>query len=269
MATATKKAATYNSDHDPVLAHMKVDKPHGTADVKFDLIHASGDTFMAIHKTQKDARNLMGLGALIITITEAGEQDTIQALRETVATHNSKAGKDGHTYTLINPDKGDIAFLVRGDALILDKGGPLAIPGTHGVAPKNGGHGPRHNSWVRVHWQDEVITHTGVHLVTLKPDPDHDREERQAMQIHQLHMVADQMSNMAAGRMLATGSGDLNGNADMRKDMVDLFRREHMTTTSKETKTKQTTHGNARLDFIWTMDRDGRLSCTSMRVLKG
>lgn len=226
--------------------------------MRFTLIHASGNHFLPPAQTAGDTRRLLRHKALIYTITEAGDDQTLSAIRAAVR------GKD---YTVINPDQGDIAFIVANAAEILHSGGPLVIP-AEDVPASQGGHTARCNSYVQVNYKKETITHTGVHFVTAHPDPHHTTEQRRAQQLKQAGLMGEQMRKFSRGRNLATGSGDLNASIPFNTAMQGVFDTYGLTTTAKETGNGQTTHHGARLDYIWTADRDNRVSVESMKVLK-
>lgn len=222
------------------------------------VVHASSNTFMPANDAKEDIENLLKLGAVIITLTEIGDAATFAAV---------KAAIKGHPYKAVNPDKGDIAFLVHTDAKIIDSGGPVAIPGTAHIDAGHGGHGPRCNSWVHVEYKGEVIFFNGVHFVVAKPD-EAPHMNRRDQQNKQAKLMGAQMSKQASGRHLAIGSGDLNASLPHQKPLQDIFDSYGLTTTQHETGNTQTTHGTSRLDYIWTSDKDGRVSVPSMVVLK-
>lgn len=226
------------------------------------MIHASGDTFMSLAKEKSDIGNLLKRRALAYTITECGEAVTIQALREEVHKHDAP-------YHVINPDEGDIAFIVHHDVKILSQGGPLAIPAQHGPASQ-GGHGPRCNSFFEGEYKGETFTKFGVHFVTAHTLHDGPNKGvwRTDEQVKQADLLGQQMNAAAKGSHLAIGSGDLNAVLPNNRDVQAVFDRYGMTTTAQETGVMTGTHGNTRIDYMWTMDRDKRLSVTKMKVLK-
>lgn len=229
---------------------------------QFRFVHASGDTFMSLARTKSDIGHLVDLDPLPlwITLTETAEASTIEGIRDTL--HKLDA-----PFRLVNPDRGDISFLVNHDAHVADSGGPLAIPRRPGPA-RTGGHGPRHNSYVELHWRGEVISVNGVHLVTYHPDHEHDTGTRGGQQVRQVELLGQQMRTQAHRRNLSVGSGDLNGQLPNRDDLQHIFDEYGMTTTAHETGVMTGTHGNARIDYAWTMDKDSRLHVVEMKVLK-
>ena len=222
------------------------------------MVHASGNTFMSLARTKSDVGRLVDLSpaAQWITLTECGELDTIRAISRFLQ-------KIDAPYNVFNPDRGDIAFLVHHDVRLVDGGGPLAIPGKPGPA-SDGGHGPRHNSWAKLNWKDETIFANGVHFVTFRTDGGNRGDE----QVHQAELMASQMHDQARSRNLAIGSGDLNGQLPNRGDLQEIWDAHGMTTTAKETGDMTGTHGHARIDYVWTMDQDHRVSVDDMKVLK-
>lgn len=229
---------------------------------RFRFLHSSGDTFITLAHTRSDVGHLLELRPhpLWITLTEIGETSTLHALQSEINQRNAP-------YRVINPDSGDIAFLVNKEARVLSSGGPLSIP-KNSAPIKQGGHGPRHNSWAELHWNDEVIFVNGVHFVTFHTNHATDSGDRSALQVRQADDLGSQMANQASGSGLALGSGDLNGALPQRGDLQHVFDKHGMTTTAHETGVMTGTHGSARIDYCWTMDKDGRLSVSDMKVLK-
>jgi hypothetical protein len=225
---------------------------------KIHAMHASLDTFMPNSENESDVRNIAALEPDWATFTETGEKAMVQLVRDVA----------GEKYHVVNPDAGDITFIVRRDHKILDHGGPLAIPGKPGPA-KLGGHGPRHNSFVQMEIGDDVVTHTGIHFVTKTLHVGGPVPERVRQQLKQGRLVGEQMTSFGKGRHLATGSGDLNSILPRDTALQDIFDEYGLTTTSEETGVMTGTHGDARLDYFWTFDADGRISVASMKVLKG
>jgi hypothetical protein len=226
--------------------------------IEYPVIHASGNTFMQLANTKSDVGHLLDRNPLIVALTETGESATIAAIRAVIR---------DRPYNVYNPDDGDIAFLLRHTASFVRCGGPLAIPGQPGPAAQ-GGHGPRHNSYITFNYLGEHITHNAVHLVTKNTDHNSGGKDRSNEQIKQIAELGAQMQRQAQGSSLVTGSGDLNAALPTDKAMQALFDKHHMTTTAHETGNMADTHGPHRIDYIWTMDADGRLSCHSMTVLK-
>lgn len=225
------------------------------------VIHASGNTFMSLGKTQNDVRRYLGMDSkpLWITLTETGQTDTLRAISQVV--RDTKA-----PYNLLNPDKGDISFLIHHDARLVASGGPVIIPAQGGKASE-GAHAARCNSWAELEWQGETIFANGVHFVT-RVVHDNNHEDRSDEQVKQAEAMGLQMKRQAHGRQLAIGSGDLNGQLPNREDLQRVFDEYNMTTTAKETGNMVGTHDRARIDYVWTMDKDGRLSVEDMKVLK-
>lgn len=229
---------------------------------QFRFVHASGDTFMRLAKTRSDVGHLLDLTPhpLWVTLTEAGEAETLRAIRAEIHQKNAP-------YQLINPDQGDIAFLLHRHTHLMRVGGPLAIPAVHKPA-REGGHGPRHNSFMKFGWEDEVLFVDGVHLVTYHVDHLHNRGTRADDQVKQMMLLGQQMRQQAEEKALAIGSGDLNGVLPTRRDLQHVFDHFNMTTTAHETGVQTGTHENSRIDYAWTMDKDRRLHVVHMRVLK-
>ena len=226
--------------------------------MKLHIVHQSLDTFMSQAKNVEDVGNVVDMEPDIHTLTETADIDTVRVIRK----------KFGTKVHVINPDGGDITFLIKRKAAhILHYGGPLAIPRQPGPA-REGGHGPRCNSWIEMQFGDEIITHNGVHFVTAHADHTHPGRMRVDQQVKQAHLLGEQMRRQSQGRRIATGSGDLNAVLPRDKAIDDVFNEYGLTTTSEETGVTTGTHGTTRLDYIWTADRDGRVSVASMKVLK-
>lgn len=229
----------------------------------FVFTHASLDTFLSDEANRSDVELLVdglvhGSPRDWITLTETGELETVQMIRRVA----------GRRYQVVNPDRGDITFLVDRRLDVIDYGGPLAIPAV-GHAAGAGAHGPRHNSWVQMHVRGERITHTGIHLVTLDADHNPGGKTRADQQRHQLELMADQLDVFGRGSGLATGSGDLNGVLPLRDDLQAIFDRHGLTTTAHETGVHTPTHGRRRIDYVWTRDDDRRLVVDGMKVRRG
>jgi hypothetical protein len=229
----------------------------------FVFTHASLDTFLTDKANESDVELLVdglvhGSPRDWIILTETGQKVTVD-LVERVA---------GRRYQTINPDAGDITFLVARGIDVLDAGGPVVIPPVRKPA-KDGGHGPRCNSYVKMSVRGEIVTHVGLHLVTFDADHDPGGPNRGDDQRHQLEVAARMMDNFGRGRMLATGSGDLNGVLPLRGDLQAIFDRHEITTTAHETGVHTPTHGRRRIDYAWTRDQDGRLVVDGMKVRRG
>lgn len=219
------------------------------------VIHASGNTFMPQGAEVADIQELLARRPDILVVTEVGEEATFEAIKNAA----------GAGYHAINPDSGDIAFLVTKEARILGSGGPLAVKAQRGPASE-GGHGERRNSFVTIRLRGEVITHTGVHFVTAHPGHGVDRRDEQ---VSQAHSMALQVTAKGHGRNLSTGSGDLNADLERVKEVAAVFDRFHLTTTAEETGDLDPTHGHSHLDYVWSYDKDHRVSVRRMRVLHG
>lgn len=222
--------------------------------------HASLDTFMSNAKNEEDVDRLTRNETRHwITLTETADPK-IQALIVKVV---------GDRYQVVNPDDGDVTFLVQRDIEVRDSGGDLIVPALHKPASQ-GGHGPRHNSWVTMRYDGETITHTGIHMVTArlsagaKPD-----SGRKRQQVRQANAMADQMVAKGKGHRIATGSGDLNGALPDRDDLQAVFDAHDLLTTSAITGDLTPTHGTARIDYTWVYAKDRRLSVRDMRVRTG
>jgi hypothetical protein len=227
--------------------------------VKIDAVHASGDTFLRLMDTKSDINNLLDIEAIYYTITEAGEKLTMKMVEDLCKQR---------PYLVINPDRGDILFLLHKSAHLLNLGGPLVLPAVHKPVTE-GGHGARHNSWMNFRYSGEVFFHTGVHLVTAHSFHAGGGPLRTDEQNKQMQLVGEQMRKFGSGTALATGSGDLNTSLPENKQMEAIMDRYGMTTASEETGNLTSTHGTRRIDYFWTLDKDQRLSVESMRVLKG
>lgn len=224
----------------------------------FHVIHASSNTFMPMGKAAADTADMLARHPDLLVLTEIGDAATFSAI----------ANESGAGYHALNPDAGDIAFLVSKEARILGSGGPLAIPAQGGPA-RLGGHGPRHNSFVTFRLRNEFISHTGVHFVTAHPDHEHNTGDRRDEQIKQANLMGQQVQKFGHGRNLSTGSGDLNAELPHLADMQAVFDKWRLTTTAEEEQDFDPTHGSARLDYVWSYDRDTRLSVRKMDVLHG
>lgn len=222
------------------------------------MIHSSGNTFQPLAKTKEDLRTLLQRQALWYTLTEFAEKQnilmTVNLLRHEFS-----------NYRVINPDRGDVAFIIRKTAKVLDYGGRLSIKGVPGPAAR-GGHGPRYNSYMNIKYMGEVISANGLHTVVARIPG---RSPRFDEQLKQLDDMGKQMTRFAKGTRISIGSGDLNGSLPGRSDMQRIFDKYDMTTTSEERDDNTPTHDHSRLDYVWTMDRDSRASCKDMKVLKG
>jgi endonuclease/exonuclease/phosphatase family metal-dependent hydrolase len=223
------------------------------------IIHASGDTFMPIKNFKEDIKRLLARDPTVLAITEAGQKDTMTALR-------SVAGRG--RWTTINPDDGDIAFIVdknQGD--VIDFGGKLAVR-SDPSSPSQGGHGPRYVSWVRYHFDGLHMRHVAQHFVVphahneAKIDP-----HLRGQQIRQASLMSATMERFAQGRSLVTGSADLNSSLPDDGTLQHIFDSYHLTTTAHESKVGDPTHGHRRIDYIWTCDLDKQVSVTKMNVL--
>lgn len=222
----------------------------------YHAIHYSGNTFMPVEQYAKDVRWLLARGPHLIALTEAGEPETMAAIRNAV---NGRM-------QVINPDIGDIAFLLSHQCTLRGSGGPLALPAQSGPAAL-GGHGPRRNSFVQFDLGDEIITHTSVHFVTAHEHHASGGQSRVEQQLKQAELMGIQMEHFGKGSGIATGSGDLNTVLPVGP-VQDVFDKYHLTTTAVETKTFDPTHGDRRIDYVWTRDLDLRVRVSSMKILK-
>jgi hypothetical protein len=227
-------------------------------DMTYHLIHMSGDTFMPLAATQDDVERAWRRGPDLLVLTETGENSTVQGIKDVI----------GKTGTVVNPDRGDICFVIRKGITVTDAGGPLAIPGVPGPAAQ-GGHGPRHNSYVTQNFFGEHISHTAVHLVTAHSHHAHGGPSRTDEQLKQAQLMAKQVQALGRGHALSTGSGDLNTVLPADKAMQAIFDNHELTTTAEEAENTMPTHGSRRIDYVWTYDGDRRLYVQNMRVLSG
>jgi len=231
-----------------------------TDPLEFSFGHASLNTFMSDDKNIEDVKNLLKLHLLYYTFTETGEDRTVHLIKATV-------NQTSEDYVTINPDAGDICFVIRRDVRLSDYGGPLAISKQPGKASE-GGHGPRHNSFFKGRYRGEEISHTGVHFVTRDADHKPGGIDRGDQQIKQARLMAEQMQRFGAGEALAIGSGDINATLPLNREMQKVFDDHFLTTTAEETGNRSPTHGSSRIDYAWTYDKDRRLSVPSMKVLR-
>lgn len=226
------------------------------------LAHASLDTFMSDAANRADVEGLVdglvhGERRDVITLTETGEADTVAMIRRVA----------GKRYTTVNPDRGDITFLVEHHHEVLTAGGRLVVPTVHKPA-KDGGHGPRFVSHVTIKLGVEELTHNGVHFVTRSSDHRGDAD-RHGQQLRQARVVGVMMGEQGRGRRLSTGSGDLNSSLPQDADMQRIFDEAGLTTTAHELGVNDPTHGDRRIDYVWTRDADHRLVVKGMRVRHG
>ena len=226
--------------------------------------HASLDTFMPDADNRADVKRLVdtlvkGEERMWISLTETGEHDTVDMIR-TVA---------GKRYHVVNPDRGDITFLVHRDINVLEHGGRLIIPAVHAKAA-DGGHGPRYNSYVRMALEgNEDVTAFGVHFVTRHTAHKAGGADRHDQQLRQARALGNAMRTAGRAGRLAVGSGDLNTSLPQDKAMQRVFDEAGLTTTAAETGVETPTHGNRRIDYSWTRDADHRLEVKRMKVRRG
>jgi hypothetical protein len=225
---------------------------------KLHLIHASGNTFMPLHMFRDDVDMIVRRGPHLAILTECGQPETMAAVRQAVS----------HRMRVFNPDGGDIAFLLSFSCHPLATGGPLVIPKQSGPA-QEGGHGPRHNSYIQFELGDEVITHTGVHFVTAHENHKDNTGDRRDEQVKQAVTVGQQMQRFGKGSKVSTGSGDINGVLPARRDLQAVYDQYGLTTTAEEVGNDDPTHGNRQIDYIWTYDKDRRVTVDHMQVLRG
>jgi hypothetical protein len=252
----------FHSDHDPIVATIRVARPNKDP---FTLmyVHASLDTFQKPKLAAEDVDQLLSLKGFFYTLTETGDSDHVRAIKAVVADHRG--------YEFINPDAGDISFIIDKSANVRGSGGPLAIPARKGPA-RDGGHGPRHNSYIHFGYNGEHFSHVGCHFVTAWTEHSADGKGHGRMrtdeQVRQAHLMGQMMTNFGRGTDLATGSGDLNVVLPRNDAVQSVFDHYHLTTTAEETGVMKGTHGDSRIDYMWTFDRDHIISVTKMKVLK-
>lgn len=228
------------------------------------LTHASLDTFAPDDDNHDDVEGLVdnlvhGEYRDLITFTETGEAATVAMIRRVA----------GKRYAVVNPDRGDVTFLVEQTHEVLTEGGRLVIPTVHKPA-KDGGHGPRYVSHVTINLHGrEELTHNGVHFVTRSSDHVRDSLDRHGQQLRQARVVGVMMREQGRGRRLSTGSGDLNSSLPQDGDMQRIFDEAGLTTTAHETGVETPTHGDRRIDYVWTRDADHRLVVKGMQVRRG
>lgn len=228
------------------------------------LTHASLDTFMSDADNRADVEGLVdnlvhGEHRDLITLTETGEADTVAMIRRVA----------GKRYEVVNPDRGDVTFLVATAHEVLTAGGRLVIPTVHAPA-RDGGHGPRFVSHVTVKLDAaEELTHNGVHFVTRSSDHTRGTMDRHDQQLRQARVVGMMMREQGRGRRLSTGSGDLNSSLPQDAAMQRIFDEAGLTTTAAETGVVTPTHGSRRIDYVWTRDADHRLAVKGMKVRRG
>jgi hypothetical protein len=218
----------------------------GKLSAVYHLAHLSLDTFQPVENAEHDARALLRLEPHLAVFTEAGQAETVAALADVAARRH---------YQLVNPDRGDIVFALRDDLEVLGTGGELAEK-AEGRTRGHTKHGPRYNSFIRFVLAGEEITHSAAHILTGLGD---DRPRTQQV-LNQAELLASQIEDNADGRALSTGSADLNGQLPENAQLADIFARHRLTTTAAESGVDTPTHGPRRIDYIWTFDRDGRLS---------
>jgi hypothetical protein len=198
----------------------------------------------------------------LITLTETGEADTVDMIR--------RVCRGG--YTVVNPDRGDITFLVHPMHEVLMSGGRLVIPTVHAPA-RDGGHGPRFVSHVTIALKHagvtEELTHNGVHFVTRYADHDGRKGDRHDQQLRQARVMGVLMREQGRGTRLSTGSGDLNSVLPQDAGMQRVFDEAGLTTTAHELGVETPTHGSRRIDYVWTRDADRRVVVKGMRVRRG
>lgn len=221
--------------------------------------HASLDTFLPDADNHDDVERLVetlvhGDPRDLITLTETGQAAAVAMIRKV-------AGKGYH---VVNPDRGDITFLVRRDHRLIDAGGRLVVPAVD-LPASQGGHGPRYNSHVRFDLDGEDLTHYGVHIVRHDPKG---RDQRD-VQLTQARAVGNAMRRDGRGSRLCTGSGDLNSVLPADRAMQRVFNECGLVTTAHETGVDTPTHGDRRIDYAWTRDADHRLEVTAMQVRRG
>lgn len=222
--------------------------------IELDIVHASLDTFLDDSKNESDVKRLLNLNAHSYALTETGQNDTFKMIK--------RICKERDTHTAYNPDQGDITFILRNDCRHIEFGGKLIIPA-------GDGHGPRCNSFNRFEYMGEYITHTAIHAVALHADHRTPAivKQRKEQQLKQIEAMAVQIQKYGQGRSLSIGSADLNAVLPDNKTIQGIFNEYGLTTTAHETGVNDPTHGNRRIDYIFTLDRDKRLVVRTMRVL--
>jgi endonuclease/exonuclease/phosphatase (EEP) superfamily protein YafD len=225
--------------------------------------HASLDTFNSDAANREDVAHLTeqltsGDDRLWITLTETAEPETVAMIRRIA----------NRRYVTLNPDAGDVTFLVHRDLEVIAAGGPVVIPAVHKPA-RLGGHGPRCNSWVTMRRGRYELSHVGLHLVTARTMTERGAALRLGEQRKQLEHAGELMDRLGRGDRIATGSGDLNGVLPRRKDLQQVMDAHELTTTASETRTTDKTTATARIDYVWTRDADPRLSVQRMKVRHG
>lgn len=227
------------------------------------LTHASLDTFMSDADNRADVEGLVdnlvhGERRDVITLTETGEVDTVAMIRRVA----------GKRYAVVNPDRGDVTFLVEREHEVLGASGRLVIPTVHAPA-RDGGHGPRYVSRVTVDLAGETLIHHGVHFVTRSSDHTRGTMDRHDQQLRQARVMGMLMREHGRGRNLSTGSGDLNSSLPQDAAMQRIFDECGLTTTAAETGVVTPTHGSRRIDYVFTRDADRRLEVKAMKVRRG
>lgn len=227
------------------------------------LTHASLDTFMSDAANRGDVEGLVdnavrGERRDLVTFTETADPATVAMIRHVA----------GDTHRVVNPDAGDITFVVDREHEVLTAGGRLVVPAVHKPA-REGGHGPRFVSHVTIRVGLDELTHNGVHFVTKRAGGRAVDDDRARQQRRQARVMGVLMREQGRGRRLATGSGDLNAVLPQDQSLQRVFNDHGLTTTAHETGVNTPTEGASRIDYVWTRDADRRLKVEDMVVRRG
>jgi hypothetical protein len=220
--------------------------------------HASLDTFLPDAKNEEDVDRLASDDRQWITLTETGQKDTVALVRRVV----------GRRYQVVNPDAGDITFLVHRDIEVRKNGGSLAVKAVR-KPPSEGGHGPRYVSWVQMGYDGQVITHHGSHLVVLRASHKGRGPSQADEQVAHLTALAKSMTRFGKGDRVATGSMDLNGALPNRDDLQRVLDRYHLVTSAHVTGDLDPTHHGHRIDYVVARTGDKRFQFRDMQVRHG
>jgi hypothetical protein len=222
--------------------------------VELDLVHFSLDTFKDDDENLEDIDNILRLHPHGVALSETGQAKMVRLIQNHIK--NSR-------YELINPDKGDISFLLRDDCKLLDDGGELVVPAAR-KRPGMVGHTSRHNSFINFEFKDEEFYWTAIHALALHGD-----NKRKQDQLDQFDSYAKQIWRFSRGRALSFGSGDFNTVLPNNHAFQNILETYGITTSAHETGVDDPTHGNRRIDYFMTVDRDGRVVVVFMDVLRG
>jgi hypothetical protein len=222
--------------------------------------HTSGQFSDSPAAHRHDARTLFeharDVGAWAATGTEAGDAAHNHDLHD--ALHNAAHAVDFYFY---GSHAGEWVAVNRKFLRFIDHGfdGPF-IPGTHGLSPAQGGHGPRGIAWVTACARDDVdlgnLTFGSCHFLTARSIAETG------------HTNAPLVAGAGAfGRKFGRGSDlvVLDGDANLDDLRVDVFDGEPFTTLADELGRHPATHGRdvdhgRPIDFLASYDPDGRVS---------